>query len=263
MTLALVSPTSSFEGSNIGFIPPIADDSLKLWHFFGSKFGPLGKNLAIGVGDSVVIGTPVLSERYVSLVGATNYLKTVVTQQPDYTIFAIGRSPETKPSGGQYYPNPFFISTYWAPRVGDPTANGIGTSLYINQVTTAAGTAAGSVAGIAGQWSGVAGSGNSVVGANIDKVDTTSWHLYAFVKEGINRTIFDLTGNRTATTPGDAGKQDDISADTFLIGSSYDDEAGPVDLAHVSMYYRALTLPEVSMMGAFFRTFYAKRGIVI
>lgn len=263
MTLALVSPTSSFEESNIGFIPPIADDSLKLWHFFGSKFGPLGKNLAIGVGDSIVIGTPVLSERYVSLVGATNYLKSVVTQQPSYTIFAIGRSPETKPSGGPYFPSPFFMSTYWAPRAGDPTVNGIGASLYINRPTTAAGTAAGSVAGVAGQWSGVAGSGNSVIGANIDPVDTTTWHLYAFVKEGIHRTIFDLTDNRTATTPADAGQQDEINADTFLIGSSYAGDNGPVDLAHVSMYYRALTVPEVSTMGSFFRTFYAKRGIVI
>ncbi|MDN7916132.1 hypothetical protein [Burkholderia cepacia] len=263
MTLALVSPTSSFEESNIGFIPPIADDSLKLWHFFGSKFGPLGKNMAIGVGDSAVIGTPVTSERYVSLIGATNFLESVVTQQPNYTLFAIARSPATNPSGNPNVPRPFIMSTFGTPRVGEPNWNGIGASFYIDQPTTGAGNAAGSIAAVAAQWSGVAGSSGSVIGAYATQVDTTAWHLCAFVKNGVSRAIYDLTDNKTATKAAAAGQQDEINTGTFRIGSAYSGDNAPIDIAHVSMYYRALTLPEINTMGSFFRTFYAKRGIVI
>lgn len=263
MTLALVSPYSSFESSNIGFIPPISDESLKLWHFFGSKSGALGKNLAMGGGDSMIVGSPVVSERYVSLVGAKDYLQSAVTQPASFTQFAVARSPQTNPNNLPYVPHPFVLSTYRAPRAGDPNVPSIGASIYFNQPPSAAGNANGAVSGVAGSWSGVAGSDGTAVGGTSLHVDTTVWHMYAFIKDGRNRIFYNLTDNTVQVTAAPADQQDDLSTQTFRIGSAYSDESAPIDLAHVSMYYRAFTVDEVSTMAAYLRKFYAKRGIAI
>ncbi|CAN7267962.1 hypothetical protein [Caballeronia sp. LjRoot31] len=258
MTLALVSPGASFEASNIGFIPPIADASLKLWHFFGSAAGPLGKNLVVGAPDSVVVGSPVLSPRYASFKGVTNYLQTPVSQTGDFTIIAVMRSTDTFADDSH---RPMFISNYGGTRLND-TVPCVGVSLYVDMTPSAA--PVGHLEGMSGIYDGTPGGASQTGFGQLTIADMTQWRCVVVSKIGATRILYDLTGNASNSWFQPANMLDDISSAKFRIGSSWGQQfKGICDMAMAALYSRGMTLAEVTTLYTFLKQFYARRNIAI
>ena len=254
MTLALVSPTDSYEANAIGFIPPVTR-GLVGFFLHGSAAGPLGKNYAPGGADAAVVGSPVLSARSVRFKSLTNYLQTNLPQTADLTFLTVAKSTDTLVAGTNAT-CPMFISNYSGPRSADTTKTSYGASLFLLGV--AAGAPAANLRGGYAAYDGASGATNSA-SAQLALADASQFAMLAFTKSGTARKVYNKTAGTSATY--DAGALvNDIATTLFRIGSGYADYAGLSDIAMTAVYNVGLTDAEVETMYQFQKAFYARNG---
>ncbi|OXI36780.1 hypothetical protein [Burkholderia aenigmatica] len=260
MTLALVSRNASFESNSIGFMPPVYDSSLALWHFLGADAGPLGKNLAIGGADSQVVGTPALASRYASFNSQQNFLQTSVQQSARFTFLLIARSTQANMVGGNL---PVFISNYKSPRIANAAQSSDGVSLLVstNDGVTPNVT---NLNFYDSMYDGASGTSTGG-GMGVDVTQFGGIGVFRFIAAASDEKTMSIrvSGTGTATYAHPAGLVPDIGSAPLRIGSAVNAFSGSCDIAMVGIYNRVLTAAEIDKSYVFLQAFYAKRGIVI
>ncbi len=247
--LQLIDKNQEALATSLGFVPPVSR-GLRYANFFGSVFGPVGRNLVRGESPAAVTGAPALSTASAAFVQATAFLQTTVSQAPSQTVVSVSRPANTNTG--------FVVSQFQGPRQnGEP-----GTSLGVTVWYPASGTSGAVTPGILlGTKTSTGGATNSQSISLPDiPVSGSTLHCMAarIDSSAMQAKIWDLTSG--AKTSAAFNGILDLGTLPYRIGSSYGtDGTGAADIACLFIFDVALTDAEIKTLYAFLQGFYLDR----
>ncbi|HHQ6551490.1 TPA: hypothetical protein ACSTJZ_001339 [Serratia fonticola] len=252
---------SEADYSDVGFImPPFSMPNIELqgWGYLGGTLEKSLRNLARGMPNLNVIGTPVVHDNYISLTGTEAYLQTSIFQSHTNTLFCIARSSDLfDPEAHQ----PMLISTFNGQNTDAPAFATQGLSVYIGK--SGYPSPVGKLIGGVGTYNPAAPAAASFLTASIEG-NQSGFSLISLTVTENSLSIKDWTHGVVVTNPFVAGRVVAPSNRAFAIGgpSNPISYKGMVDIAAWVVFKGALTDSQASMVVARLRNRYAPLGIV-
>lgn len=221
-------------GTNaIGILPPVSA-GLVAWFWPGTDAPTTARNWLIGGSPATIVGSPTYAPGIASLKSFTNYLQTPIPETNDMTFFVVARSLDTFATAANRPVLAGFHTT------GSP----LGALLYVFNTTPRINLSAAYNTGSVVQLT-----------ASVDIVNFTSFkYIWGRINSGANTiNVVNQTDGSSPTPIVTTGTRTLIGAsNTLRIGSSYDNTiTGTLDMAHCSIYNRALSDTEVATHYAF------------
>jgi hypothetical protein len=230
-------------------------------NILGGTIAQSKKNGLRGSGDLSVIGSPVVSQNYVSFTGTTAYMQSALMQQAEHTLICVARSSATFADPAH---QPMFLSTFNGQNAAFPTYTTQGLSMYVDKSGFAA--PKGKLTAISGAYPTAAPANASAKTQQIDQVDFSSFRLFMLDQSATGITINDITG-ATANTeaPYATGYASARSTRPFAIGGPANPMTylGQCDIAYWAIYNRVLSAEEKSAIVTWLRSYYSSVGINI
>ncbi|CNH15967.1 hypothetical protein [Yersinia intermedia] len=234
--------------------PPVIR-GLEGWFCFDTDISRIAFNRAPGKSDAVIVGLPVVNDKFSRFKGLSNYLNTNIPESTEMTVFVVGKSAVNLPEQSipaNYAGYPMYFGNYPG---GDSTVPGhttYGCGLFHDTPTKLSMTASRLSAG-----TGLATSAQAQI------TDTPSaWGLRVVrVGEGVKTRTMNLT-------TGVAGEYAAItqrlpSTHTLRIGGAYSTFTGEVDISQIVIYSAALTDEEIAAVASLMRVRSARLGITV
>ena len=222
----------------IAFAPPISD-GLVGWWYPGVDSTITTKDFTF-TDNAAVIGAPTYSAGYVTCTGLTNYLQTALPETIDYSILAVVRYPS-----GQASPN-------FRGAIGGNWESGHASKgLYSTSGTYPATNI---------NLNPGKSSGGSNAAATLNVTDASDSFMVAATVDDTAGTyaVRNLTAGTVASGTLNGDRQID-GAGTWMFGSFPFTWNGEIDIAHFSLWDRALSTGEMATLRTFIASFMLDR----
>lgn len=229
-----------------GWNPPFSTEGMLYAGIYGR--GELSKNFAPGRPDATVVGSPTLTDNFLS-VDFNNYIETGVATTKAATLIAIAHRKAAST-------RQFFITSYKG-------TGAFGRSLL------AEGASSPQIA-IYSHYRGIDDKGTSVDAAKTTaiaqvKTDNSPGMMYC-TDDGKILAIGDKTENRLFTAPAATGTVESVenTAITYRIGRAISPEVPTSsNIAAALIFDRALPAAEIQAIYTYFQEYFARRSVII
>lgn len=242
--------------NNIGLVLPYATNC-EAFGILGGTVARSQKNYALGKTDFTLVGSPTLSDHSAQFQHTVAWLQTAVAETDNMTLIAICSTAKQ---------NAYLVSNYGTVRTGNTNSQyplganlrttAQGASTTVNFLTTTAGYYAG----------GVNDTANGI-STTLTRTAAVGYRCAAarFTESSGVVKINDLTAGDSATATRPSGSRDKSTA-TFRVGSAIlgdPSRPDPVDILGFAIYSETLSDTNLSLVYAWFKAYYARRGISI